>query len=80
MKTMFVILSLCLLNGCAFTNNYAVCMQTQEKVAKDMVVMEAARINALIEMTKSADPSVRATGLMLLQKHDIKQLSLECQR
>jgi len=55
-------------------------MQTQEKVAKDMVVMEAARINALIEMTKSADPSVRATGLMLLQKQDIKQLSLECQR
>ncbi len=55
-------------------------MQAQEKVAKDMVVMEAARINALIEMTKSADPSVRATGLMLLQKHDIKQLSLECQR
>jgi len=80
MKTLFVILSLCLLSGCAFTNNYAVCMQAQEKVAKDMVVMEAARINALIEMTKSADPSVRATGLMLLQKQDIKQLSLECQR
>lgn len=80
MKTMFIILSLCLLSGCALTNNYAVCMQTQEKVAKDMVVMEAARINALIEMTKSADPSVKATGLMLLQKQDVKQLSLECQR
>lgn len=80
MKTMLVILSICLLSGCAFTNNYAVCMQAQEKVAKDMVVMEAARINALIEMTKSADPSVRTTGLMLLQKHDIKQLSLECHR
>jgi hypothetical protein len=67
-----------LLSGCAFTNNYAVCMQTQEKMAKDMVVMEAARIQALIEMTKSNDPSVRATGLMLLQKNDIRQLQLDC--
>lgn len=80
MKYIAVMCATLMLGGCAFTNNYAVCMQTQEKVAKDMVVMEAARIQALIEMTKSADPSVRATGLMLLQKHDIKHLSLECQK
>jgi hypothetical protein len=77
-RYLFIIVSALSLGGCAFTNNYAVCMQAQEKISKDLVVMEAARIQALIEMTKSSDPSVRATGLMLLQKHDVKSMSLDC--
>jgi len=77
-RYLFIIVGALTLGGCAFTNNYAVCMQTQEKISKDMVVMEAARIQALIEMTKSSDPSVRATGLMLLQKQDVKSMSLDC--
>jgi hypothetical protein len=78
LRNLFIFIGALTLGGCAFTNNYAVCIQAQEKISKDMVVMEAARIQALIEMTKSSDPSVRATGLMLLQKHDIKSMSLDC--
>lgn len=77
-RYLLIMLGVLTLGGCAFTNNYAVCMQAQEKISKDMVVMEAARIQALIEMTKSTDPSVRATGLMLLQKQDVKSMSLDC--
>ena len=43
-----------------------------------MVVMEAARVQALIEMTKSSDPSVRSSALLLLQQKDVKSLTINC--
>ena len=54
--------------GCASSPNYIAYIEAQKSISRDMVVTEAARINALIEMTKSEDPSIRATGIMLLQQ------------
>jgi autotransporter-associated beta strand protein len=59
-------------------NNFASCVEAQKSMSKDMVVMEAARIQAIVEMTKSADPGVRAAGVMLLQKTESKSLTLDC--
>lgn len=74
----YLIISACLLlSGCT-ANKYAFCIDAQKSISKDMVVMEAARVNALIEMTKSADPAVRATAIMMLQKNDVKSISLDC--
>lgn len=52
------------ITGCASAqrNNYSACLETQKSISKDMVVMEAARVQALIEMTKSSDPSVRSSA------------------
>lgn len=58
---------LILLTGCA-ANNYQVYVDAQRSLSKDLTVAETARLAALTEMTKSADPGVRATGLMLLQQ------------
>lgn len=74
----FVIIGFCLLlSGCT-TEHYLKCMEVQKSISKDMVVMEAARVSALIEMAKSADPTVKATALMLLQKNDVKSVTLNC--
>lgn len=59
-------------------NNYSICMQTQKEMSKDMVVMEAARLAALTEMTKSSDPSVRNSALLLLQQRDMKSNTIHC--
>lgn len=85
MKKYFLAATVLILTGCSsvgsmMTNNYAVCMQTQEKISKDMVVMEAARVQAVMEMTKSSDPNVRSAALLLLQKNDVKSISLDCPR
>jgi hypothetical protein len=37
-------------------------------MSKDATLTETARLSALAEMAKSNDPSVRATGIMLLQQ------------
>jgi len=81
MKMIIIGLACLILSGCATSNsNYSLCMQVQEKMSKDMVIMEAARVQALIEMTKSADPTVKATGIMSLQKNDVRQLQIDCHK
>jgi hypothetical protein len=65
-KIMFTILLLAL-SGCA-TQDYSMYIDAQKSISRDMTVQEAARLNALIEMTKSADPTVRAVGIMMLQQ------------
>lgn len=81
MRMIIIGLACLILGGCVTTNNnYALCMQVQEKMSKDMVIMEAARVQALIEMTKSADPTVKATGIMSLQKNDVRQLQIDCHK
>lgn len=56
-----------LLTGCA-SKDYSVYVEAQKSLSRDNTVNETAKVNALIEMTKSADPAVRATGIMLLQQ------------
>lgn len=74
----FLIIGLCfLVSGCS-THQYVKCIEVQKSISKDMVVMEAARINALIEMTKSADPAVKATAIMQLQRNDVKTVTMNC--
>lgn len=79
-KTLLMILSVMLLAGCVATpsQNYSRCLELQKSLAKDMVVMEAARVQAIIELTKNNDPTVRALGMSLLQKNDIKTIMLDC--
>jgi hypothetical protein len=65
---LFLTLMACLaLTGCA-ANNYQIYADAQRSVSKDLTVAETARLAALTEITKSADPAVRATGIMLLQQ------------
>ena len=64
--------------GSMVNNNFASCVEAQKSISKDMVVMEAARIQAIVEMTKSADPGVIAAGVMLLQKTESKSVTLDC--
>ena len=68
MKLFFTLISCLVLTGCATNNNYQIYVDAQKSISKDLTVAETARLAALTEMTKSADPSVRATGLMLLQQ------------
>jgi uncharacterized iron-regulated protein len=65
-KLMFTVLFL-LLSGCA-TNDYSLYLDTQKSLSRDYTVQEAARLNALIEMTKSNDPTIKAVGIMMLQQ------------
>ena len=74
----FLIIGLCFLLGGCSTHQYVKCIEVQKSISKDMVVMEAARINALIEMTKSADPAVKATAIMQLQRNDVKTVTMNC--
>ena len=75
-----IVLAAALLGGCVSTkpNNYAACLETQKSISRDMTVMEAARVAALVEMTKSADPAVRSSGLLLLQQKDVKSITINC--
>lgn len=63
---MFSLLFL-ILSGCA-TNDYSLYLDAQKSISRDLTVQEAARLNALIEMTKSEDPTIRAIGIMMLQQ------------
>ena len=67
MKKLLAIMACLTLTGCA-ANNYQIYVDAQRSVSKDLTVAETARLAALTEMTKSADPAVRATGIMLLQQ------------
>lgn len=67
MKTLFLLGASLILSGCA-ANNYQIYVDAQRSVSKDLTVAETARLAALTEMAKSADPAVKATGVMLLQQ------------
>ena len=67
MKLIIVPLSLMLLVGCA-SKDYAVYVDAQRSVSKDLTMNETARLAALTDMAKNSDPAVRATGIMLLQQ------------
>jgi hypothetical protein len=68
MKAIIVSVFCLTLAGCATTNNdYQIYVEAQKSISKDLTITEAARLNALIEMTKSSDASVRATAIMQLQ-------------
>lgn len=56
-----------LFSGCA-TKDYAVYVDAQKSLSKDVTVTEAARLNALIELAKSADPAVRASAVLQIQQ------------
>jgi uncharacterized protein YcfL len=67
MKLIITSLSLLLLVGCA-SKDYAVYVDAQRSVSKDLTMSETARLAALTDMAKNSDPAVRATGIMLLQQ------------
>jgi hypothetical protein len=65
-----LILTVLLFAGCANTSvdEYALYLDAQKSISRDNAMLEASRILALVEMTKSHDPGTRATGIMLLQQ------------
>lgn len=67
MKILILGLFVVTISGCA-TNDYALYLETKKSISRDNTIAEAARLNALIEMTKNSDPAVRAVGLMMLQQ------------
>jgi hypothetical protein len=79
-KTMFTLLAL-LLSACASPdiNNYGIYAEAQKSISRDVTIAETARIQALIEMTKSSDPAVKSTAIMLLQQlqQSSKQIVVE---
>jgi hypothetical protein len=79
MKAVLLAVFMLMLAGCATNNDYQVYVDAQKAISKDLTITEAARMNALIEMTKSADPAVRATAIMQLQslQQNSKQIIIE---
>jgi PBP1b-binding outer membrane lipoprotein LpoB len=78
MKTVLILTLF--LTGCATTNqDYARYVEAQKSISRDLTVAEAARINALIELSKSSNPTVRATAIMQLQQlpQTSKQIHIE---
>ena len=69
MKFIAVLIVL-MLSGCGAlgTKDYTTYVEAQKAISKDNTVNETSKVTALVEMTKSADPAVRATGIMLLQQ------------
>jgi uncharacterized lipoprotein YajG len=64
-----ILLSLCLLVGCASTDNYQTYVDTQKALNKDYTMAELARISALTEIVKdSQDISVRIQAIKALQE------------
>ena len=78
MKFVLVVCSALLIAGCA-SQDYAIYVDAQKSLSKDNTIHETARLAALTEMAKSDDPTVRATGIMLLQQlqHGSKQIKVE---
>jgi len=63
-----ILLVLCLLTGCATTDNYPVYVEAQKSLSRDATVAEAARIAALTEMVKSSDNQVKIQAIKALQE------------
>ena len=77
MKYIGILIVSILITGCATTNDYQTYVEAQKAISKDLTVAEAARLNALIEMSKSADPAVRATAIMQLQSMQQNKVIIE---
>ena len=63
-----ILLVLCLLSGCASTDNYSTYVEAQKSLSRDATVAEAARIAALTEMVKSSDNEVKIQAIKALQE------------
>ena len=63
-----ILLTLCLLTGCATIDNYPVYVEAQKSLSRDATVAEAARIAALTEMVKSSDNEVKIQAIKALQE------------
>ena len=63
-----ILLVLCLLSGCASTDNYGTYVEAQKSLSRDATVAEAARIAALTEMVKSSDNEVKIQAIKALQE------------
>jgi hypothetical protein len=77
MKKIILVLTL-LLFGCA-TNDYQLYLDAQKSISRDLTVKEAAHIQALIELTKSANPEDRKLAIIQLQQilQNSKQVIIE---
>jgi hypothetical protein len=77
MKYLLILFAV-MISGCA-SNDYAVYVEAQKSLSRDRTVTEAARLSAIIEMTKSADPTVKSLGLLMLNQlqHSDKQVNIE---
>lgn len=68
MKTLLRIITLTiLLQGCN-TYDYSAYVDAQTKISRDSIIRDASHINALIELSKSPDPAVRAIAIMQLER------------
>jgi len=56
------------LSGCATTDNYVTYVEAQKALSRDATVTEAARIAALIEMTKISDNEVKIQAIKALRE------------
>jgi uncharacterized lipoprotein YajG len=64
-----ILLALCLLAGCASSNDYQTYVETQKALNKDYTMAELARISALTEIVKETqDVSVRIQAIKALQE------------
>ena len=64
-----ILLVLCLLTGCATTNNYQTYVDTQKALNKDYTMAELARISALTEIVRETpDVNVRIQAIKALQE------------
>jgi hypothetical protein len=64
-----ILLALCLLAGCASTNDYQTYVDTQKALNRDYTMAELARISALTEIVKETqDVSVRIQAIKALQE------------
>jgi len=64
-----ILLALCLLSGCASTNDYQTYVETQKVLNKDYTMSELARIAALTEIVKeTSDVNVRIQAIKALQE------------
>lgn len=65
---LLIIVAVFTLAGCATTEEYALYLEAQKSVSRDQAMIEASRVLALVEMTKSNNPAIQAQGVMLLQQ------------
>jgi hypothetical protein len=75
MRKVIICATFLILSGCA-TKDYSLYVDAQKSISRDITVQEAARLNALIEMTKSNDPTIKAVGIMMIQQNT-KTIQLE---
>lgn len=63
-----VLLLLCFLVGCATNNgDYGLYLEAQKSLSRDATVVEAGRISALVEISKThPDPAVRLAAINAL--------------